>query len=632
MWRASTSNKGKKQQQQQQTNGLLSLSLLGNATSAWHSNVANTHHQQQSWTPRTGRTGATTGSASCSGRDDTALHELLSQHEQILQALGGRVVELQDKLEQLHEDVGPALRLVAAVREAAIKQQLQDTGNRDQELPDTAQQQQEDQQQLPGSVLGRDQAAARGLKYDRDDCGSVQSFATSISFASTTVSGPALMWQDVAAARAAAFVLNNCAHEASFRFAMLEAGAVPCLVEMLSGCDALGQEAAAAALMNLASEERNIRSAIVACNGIQALVVVLKYGGPAAQEAAAAAIENLSLDSDCEAALAAEGAIDGLLQVLKDGSTAAQAAAAGALRNLAVNEELEEQLLAAGCVAVLLQLAARPQEDVGVRTAALEGLRNLAASSTRTGDALVQAGGAAVVVDAARSLPAAAARSAALGTLLVLSMDATHRQAITAAGAASVLVHAALSGSLLAKEYAARSLANLAATEAARAELLSEGAATVLAALLKSQLSQLTGGKAAGAAAEQGGVAASASCVLAASRALQNLSKSKLGCRLLLDAGCIAPLAAALELPGATATAAASALCSLCSSRRALQELADCSGCSRLVAAAAQPKWLTPRGQRNAVRLLRRLVRAVGSCRADVQEQLAAAGLKLHLV
>jgi hypothetical protein len=52
-----------------------------------------------------------------------------------------------------------------------------------------------------------------------------------------------------------------------------------------------------------------------------------------------------------------------------------QAAAAGALRNLAVNEELEGHMLAAGCVPVLLQLAARPQEDVGVRTAALEGLR-----------------------------------------------------------------------------------------------------------------------------------------------------------------------------------------------------------------------------------------------------------------
>jgi hypothetical protein len=54
------------------------------------------------------------------------------------------------------------------------------------------------------------------------------------------------------------------------------------------------------------------------------LLLLLQYGGPAAQEAAAAAIENLSLDSECEAALAAEGAIEGLLQVLKDGSTAAQ--------------------------------------------------------------------------------------------------------------------------------------------------------------------------------------------------------------------------------------------------------------------------------------------------------------------
>jgi hypothetical protein len=60
--------------------------------------------------------------------------------------------------------------------------------------------------------------------------------------------------------------------------------------------------------------------------------MLLQYGGPAAQEAAAAAIENLSLDSECEAALAAEGAIEGLLQVLKDGSTAAQVSGQGLCR------------------------------------------------------------------------------------------------------------------------------------------------------------------------------------------------------------------------------------------------------------------------------------------------------------
>lgn len=58
----------------------------------------------------------------------------------------------------------------------------------------------------------------------------------------------------------------------------------------------------------------------------------LQYGGPAAQEAAASALENLSLDSECEAALAAEGAIEALLQVLKDGTAGAMVGCKGRAR------------------------------------------------------------------------------------------------------------------------------------------------------------------------------------------------------------------------------------------------------------------------------------------------------------
>lgn len=102
------------------------------------------------------------------------------------------------------------------------------------------------------------------------------------------------------------------------------------------------------------------------------------------------------------------------------------------------------------------------------------------------------------------------------------------------AGAAGVLVHAALSGSPLAKEYAARGLANLATSELARIELLKEGAATVLAALLKAQVAGLAGQG--GAAAGGGAVAAGATagCCLAAARALQNLAKCRGGAKQLL--------------------------------------------------------------------------------------------------
>jgi hypothetical protein len=91
----------------------------------------------------------------------------------------------------------------------------------------------------------------------------------------------------------------------------------------------------------------------------------------------------------------------------------------------------------------------------------------------------------------------------------------------------------------------------------------------------------------------------------------------------------VSPLVAALALPGLVATAAVSALCGLCVTRRGLQELVDAGGPAALAAAMAQPKHLTPRGRRNALRLLRRLARAAGVCHAAAAEALAALGVPL---
>ena len=70
----------------------------------------------------------------------------------------------------------------------------------------------------------------------------------------------------------------------------------------------------------------------------------------------------------------------------------------------------------------------------------------------------------------------------------------------------------------LAREYAARCLTNLATCDSHRMELLKEGAATVLVALIKSYSSSRGRGGA-------GGV--TSSCCYVAARALQNMAKSR---------------------------------------------------------------------------------------------------------
>lgn len=91
------------------------------------------------------------------------------------------------------------------------------------------------------------------------------------------------------------------------------------------------------------------------------------------------------------------------------------------------------------------------------------------------------------------------------------------------------------------------------------------------------------------------------------------------------DAGCIPVLAAALSLDTPTAGAAVSALCALCSSPRALQELVRADGAGALLSSLSR---LQGRSHHLALRLLRRLAKASGVARVKVQDALAGMGLQ----
>ena len=58
--------------------------------------------------------------------------------------------------------------------------------------------------------------------------------------------------------------------------AIIKAGALPALIQLLQHAQPDGQYAAAAALYNLAGQEPEVRLAIVACKALPALVLMLQ--------------------------------------------------------------------------------------------------------------------------------------------------------------------------------------------------------------------------------------------------------------------------------------------------------------------------------------------------------------------
>ena len=130
------------------------------------------------------------------------------------------------------------------------------------------------------------------------------------------------------------------------------------LVVALGAGDAGVTEAAARALWRLAAHENDAnRVAIVKAGAIGPLVELLSLGSDNAKEQAAGALRNLSINAANRAAIAAAGAIAPLVELLRRGSASAKESAVGALLHLANNDANAAAIVAAGGIAPLEQLA-----------------------------------------------------------------------------------------------------------------------------------------------------------------------------------------------------------------------------------------------------------------------------------
>ena len=201
-----------------------------------------------------------------------------------------------------------------------------------------------------------------------------------------------------AQANAAAALAGILSQKATHQHALVDAGGLAPLVNLLRTGSAKVQEEAAAALATLDADV-SFQSEVIKAGAIPPLVATLQHGSAAVQASGAQALANAAAYSmDAQRAIAKAGAIAPLLALL--GSVGrAQRPAAGALAKLARgNKEIQDTIAEAGGVPPLLSLLNQQVAEVQVASAA-------AIAELARGNATVQS---------------VAAKAGAIGPLLAL--------------------------------------------------------------------------------------------------------------------------------------------------------------------------------------------------------------------
>lgn len=276
--------------------------------------------------------------------------------------------------------------------------------------------------------------------------------------------------------RAVMSLLSTAREGVAMRSAILQAGAVLPLVELLRDSSApMLQEAAAAALGVLAADGEAAQSTLLRAGAVSALGRLLGSDSSVPTKAAASAIRNLAANHNAaQLSIAKAGAITPLINLLTHSDQGVQAQAAAALGNLAGDSSenhFDKQMMIAqaGAVPPLVQLLERASPEL--REAGASALRMLATNNADNQVAVAHAGAIRPLVrllyDEMASVREEAA--AALGNLVFYNdeTNAGNQAAIAEAGALPRLGALLQDKAAAVAETAAGALRNLAAQNAA---------------------------------------------------------------------------------------------------------------------------------------------------------------------
>jgi vacuolar protein 8 len=173
---------------------------------------------------------------------------------------------------------------------------------------------------------------------------------------------------------------------------LVNAGAIPVLVQLLSSTDVDVQYYCTTALSNIAVDASN-RAKLAQTEGrlVQSLVHLMESSSPKVQCQAALALRNLASDERYQLDIVRARGLPSLLRLLQSSYLPLILSAVACIRNISIHPANESPIIEAGFLRPLVDLLGSTENDE-IQCHAISTLRNLAASSDKNKQLVLEAG------------------------------------------------------------------------------------------------------------------------------------------------------------------------------------------------------------------------------------------------
>ena len=241
---------------------------------------------------------------------------------------------------------------------------------------------------------------------------------------------------------------------------LVNAGAIPVLVQLLSSPDVDVQYYCTTALSNIAVDAGNRRRlASSETRLVQSLVNLMESSSPKVQCQAALALRNLASDEKYQLEIVKAKGLSPLLRLLESAYLPLILSAVACIRNISIHPQNESPIIEAGFLKPLVELLGSTDNEE-IQCHAISTLRNLAASSDRNKQLVLEAGAVQKCKQLVLDVPLSV-QSEMTAAIAVLALSEDLKKSLLSLGVFDVLIPLTNSDSVEVQGNSAAALGNL---------------------------------------------------------------------------------------------------------------------------------------------------------------------------